>query len=248
MRLLFMAHEPSPAVELPDRKEITLREAITAAVYGKARTDIYELLKEPLVIHRGAEAPAGEEIAGDEERSTNKQRIILRHLLERLHEAAYAGRISFRGIKDGDDFADGHEKIDPLYFSVKRQLNWLRDTIGNPGPGSTPTDWHLVHIERESYVSLLEDMGISVKSGLDADVPGRRKTYAPGAQGRPTSKHLVLLEAQRRLNAGDYPETLVKFSGQLADWLKKTEPAAVPMTPKSIENNIRKIWHTQRPK
>jgi hypothetical protein len=109
----------------------------------------------------------------------------------------------------------------------------------------SPTDWHFVHVDREDYVAFLEDMGISVKSGPDAGVSGKRKTYQTGAQGRPTSRHIVLPEARRRLDAGDCPKTLAEFSRQLADWLEKTEPAAASMTPKAIENNIREIWRTR---
>ena len=89
-------------IKLPDRKEITLCEAVTAFVFGKASGFL------PYILY-------GE--AGTEEQSTKAKDLI-----ERLHSAAYAGRIKFRALKNGDNHADGHRVIDPLYFSEPRGL------------------------------------------------------------------------------------------------------------------------------
>ena len=92
-----MKSSNSQVVDLPDRKEITLCEAVTAFAYGKA----YDVRQFDLV--RSAEAPIKEHVAK------------LDDLLERLREAAYAGRINFRAIKEYGDAADGYKAIGPLF-------------------------------------------------------------------------------------------------------------------------------------
>jgi hypothetical protein len=93
---------------------------------------------------------------------------------------------------------------------------------------------------------LLRDMGVSVQQNPDADAMGKRKTFTTGTPGRPTSKHLVLPMAQRKLDDGDYPKTLIGFSSQLAEQLRIAEPGAAPMTPKTISNVIRKLWQARK--
>lgn len=87
--LIFMIY-----VQLPDRREITLQEAVTAFVYGKSR-----------------DAPAGPfypSFASDA-------------LLEQMHGAAHTGRVRFRALKIG---TSKYQEIDPLYFSMRRHFNW----------------------------------------------------------------------------------------------------------------------------
>ena len=171
-------------------------------------------------------------------------------LLERLHSAAYAGRVKFRAIQEGEHPEDGYKDIDPLYFSIKPLFNWPQDVIFQPENESS-TPWCFVHLDREEFASLLRDMGVSVRQNLD-DAPGSLKTYNTGLAGRPTSIHLVLPIAQSRLDAGDYPDTLTEFSEQLADAVAKAEPLAHRMTPKAIRNNpkLRELWRARqkRPK
>jgi hypothetical protein len=177
-----------------------------------------------------------------------------------LHSAAYAGRIKFRGLKNGDNPADGHRVIDPLYFSEPRGLRWGSDEIWvrdlsprHPKFKSQPPftlDWRDVHLDREDFEALLQAMGVSVVQSLDADAPGKLKTSRTGGPGRPTSKHFVLKRARRRLDAGDYPSKLSMFSRELADALRNEEPDAAPMTAKTVANAIRQLWneHQKPPK
>jgi hypothetical protein len=230
----------SQQIKLPDRKEISLCEAITAFVFGKANGLVQEMLY-------------GE--ATDEENSAKEKDLI-----ERLHDAAYAGRIKFRGLKNGDNHADGHRVIDPLYFSERRGFRWASDEIWERDrsperPKFKPhraftMDWHDVHLDREDFEALLRSMGVSVMQGFDSGAPGKRKTLITGMPGRPTSKHLVLGLARRRLDAGDYPPTLAMFSRELADELRNEEPDAAPMTAKTVANAIRELWraHHKSPK
>jgi hypothetical protein len=212
----------SQQLKLPDRKEITLCEAVTAFVFGKANYMMEEMLY-------------GE--ATNEENSAKAKDLI-----ERLHTAAYAGRIKFRGLKKGDNHADGHRVIDPLYFSEPRGLRWAGDEIWS----RDTIVWRDVHLDRVDFEALLRDMGVSVVQSLDADAPGKLKTSRTGGPGRPTSKHFVLKRARRRLDAGDYPPTLALFSRELADELRREEPDAAPMTAKTVSNAVRKLWHARQ--
>jgi hypothetical protein len=227
-------------LKLPDRKEITLCEAVTAFVFGKANDMVQEMLY-------------GE--TGNEEKSAKAKDLI-----ERLHSAAYAGRIKFRALKNGDNHADGHKDIDHLYFSEERGFRWDLDEIwvrdlSPERPKFKPhrafrMDWHDVHLDREDFEALLRDMGISVLQSLDAVAPGKLKTFKTGGPGRPTSKHFVLGKARCRLDAGDYPSKLSVFSRELADALRNEEPDAAPMTAKTVANAIRQLWneHQKLPK
>jgi hypothetical protein len=107
-------------------------------------------------------------------------------------------------------------------------------------------DWRDVHVDREDFEALLRDMGVSVQQSSEADAPGKRKTFTTGTPGRPASKHLVLPMAQRKLDDGDCPNTLIEFSRQLAKELRVAEPEAAPMTPKTISNVIRKLWQARK--
>jgi hypothetical protein len=148
-------------LKLPDRKEISLCEAVTAFVFGKANTMIQEMV--------------------DGEATNEENSAKAKDLTERLRSAAYAGRIKFRGLKNGDNPADGHRVIDPLYFSEPRGLRWGSDEIWvrdlsprNPKFKSQPPftmDWRDVHLDREDFEALLQAMGIAVVKSLDADAP-----------------------------------------------------------------------------
>jgi hypothetical protein len=230
----------SKELKLPDRKEITLCEAVTVVVFGKASNVVEQMIN--------GEAP------------TEEQSARAKDLVDQLHSAAYAGRIKFRGLKNSDDHADGHKDIDPLYFSEPRGLRWDCDEIWvrdlsrkYPVFKSRPPftrDWRDVHLDREDFETLLGEMGASVLQSPNADVLGNRKTSKTGLVGRPTSIQLVLPIARSRLDAADFPETLIKFSEQLAEALAKAEPRAHRMSAKTIRNNpeIRDMWHRKPPK
>jgi hypothetical protein len=239
---IFMMHgSDNQPIQLPDRQAITLCEAVTAFVYGRAWDTAQRLLL------RFARMGIGPVL-------TIEQSAKLDNLLERLNSAAYAGRIKFRALKIGKKYAaDGHKDIEPLYFSQQRGFEWYCDTIWSRDPNESDhstEDWHDVHLDREQFEALLRDMDVSVTQGPDAHVQRERKTFRTGAAGRSTSIHLVLKMAQRRLDAGDYPESLTMFCEQLAAELKATEPEAAPMTAKTMRNSakLRELWRRRLPK
>jgi hypothetical protein len=209
--------------QLPDRKRISLCEAVSASVYGEARD--------------------AQQFQGD--KGPKHQITKPEYLLARLREAGYAGRIRFYGVKEFGNTAEGWEEIDPMFFSVSPVFNWPQDAMRHDSEYSTP--WYFVHLDREGFVSLLGDMGISVQQepdppGPDAAVPDERKTYNTGVAGRPSSQHLVREMARRRFEKGDIPDTLTQLAEQLAEQLKNEEPLAAPMTAKTIANRFRDEW------
>jgi hypothetical protein len=227
----------SQPIKLPARPELTLCEAVTACVYGKA-------------------IPALRYMVDDETVTTEEEGNTVRLLTERLQEAAYAGRIKIRALKNGDTHADGHRDVDRLYFSESRGFRWERDEIwvcdlSPQHPKFVPNrafrmDWHDVHLDREEFEELLRRMRVPIIDESETNAPGQRKTLRTGMPGRPTSKHLVLKMAQRRLDSGTFPPSLAAFSRELADELRNGEPGAAPMKEKTIGNAIRKLWHARQ--
>ena len=208
---------------------MTLCEAVTAFIYGKAY-DLRQLA-----------------------RDTPKEQIAnAQDLLDRLHHAAYAGRVKFRALQEGDDPTTGYKDIEPLYFYVNPLFHWSQDVIVHE-QCELSRPWYFVHLDREDFASLLRDMGVSVQQSPDPhrpdlDIPGSQKTVRSGAQGAPTSMHLVLQEAQRQLDAGNYPGSLTAFTEELANWLEVAEPKAAPTKPKTMRNNpkLRELWRRRK--
>jgi hypothetical protein len=91
---------------------------------------------------------------------------------------------------------------------------------------------------------------------IEADAADRGSTDTPesaatpvrtGLAGRPTSRDIILAEAERRLAAGDYPETFTAFTEELHDWFAGTQEgrrpedrAPVP-TARTLENPLRPL-------
>lgn len=242
-------------IELPDRKEITLCEAVTALIYGKAR-DVKAYQTTHLNTGLGKLTPTfSKELTKNQKELTKKQKAVqneqtakLEGLLERVRGAAYAGNIKFRGIQEGADPADGYKDIDPLYFYTKPFFNWSQDVIFHREDEAS-TVWYFVHLDRGQFVLLLNDMGVSIQQSPRDHVEAEQKTSGTGLAGRPTSIHLVVASARRRLNAGDYPDTSTKFSEQLAEALATNEDAH-RVTAKAIRNNpeYRELWRRRPPK
>jgi hypothetical protein len=99
-----MRQEPDfKQYELPDRKEITLCEAVTAFALGKAM-DVLDFDLDRL----------------DGKSMTKEQNLKIRVFIQRLQNAAYAEHLTFRAHKTGDEEANTHRVIDNLYFSQPR--------------------------------------------------------------------------------------------------------------------------------
>src|SRR5271166_5647622 len=213
-------------IELPDRQEIALCEAVTAVVYGKACDTLWLNL----------------DLALEE---TEEDRVKANDLLWRLQSAAYAGRIKFRALKNGETHFAGHKRIDPLYFGIRRGFDWRHDQILNheldDPVGEPKKHWHSVHLDRQEFEELLREMSISVQQMA-------QRTFKTGLPGRTSAKDAILELARQRFERGDVPSSLADFSRQLADELKREYPQAPSATPKTIGNHIRSLFRARQKK
>jgi hypothetical protein len=210
---------------LPDRKEITLCEAVTAFAWGKFMGVFdFDLEERP---------------------PTQEQKDKVTKLIEGLQSAAYAGRITLRALRTGDDEADIHRAIDNLYFRRLRGFRWERDDIWSRGPSlrnpnfeerpGCTEDWRDVHVDRMQFEELLRDIGVPIAQHSKSGMPGR-----------PTSKYLILKMAEDRLNAGMRPTNLSQFAKQLAKDLSIKHPGAVPVTDKTVMNAVRGLYNSYK--
>ena len=172
-----------------------------------------------------------------------------KHLLEALREAAYAGRVKFRAIKDYGPLADGLKDIETICFYYEPSFNWPQDEISSAAE-ETPTVWCCVHLDREQFASLLTGMGYSVRPSSD-DVQAKLSIYKTGLAGRPSAMHLILPMAEARLDAGDCPRTKTELARQLVDQYKKEHPQGPRgVTVKTIRQNeeFQELWRQKGPK
>jgi hypothetical protein len=239
----------SQLIELPDRKEISLCEAVTAVIYGKAM-DIRQWQCECAEAAKSFDRwrhESGLWVWASNSNQPSPKESKINVLLEKLREAAYAGRVKFRAVPE--DAEDGYKDIDPLYFYVRPFFNWPGDAIYRPEDEST-RPWYFVHLDREQFVSLLKDMGVSVEPNSNSDALGRSKIYKTGLQGRPSAKGLALPRARARLSVGDYPDTKKEFSKQIVEAVAKAEPEAPRMTAKALSNDIEfsELWRQRPPR
>jgi hypothetical protein len=100
-----------------------------------------------------------------------------------------------------------------------------------------------------------EQVVANAEAPIEAGMAGQGSTDGPesaipvrtGLPGRPTSKDIILAEAERRLAAGDYPETMTAFTQELAAWLARTQEGRKPEdrapvpTPRTLENRVRPL-------
>jgi hypothetical protein len=69
--------------------------------------------------------------------------------------------------------------------------------------------------------------------------PPPPESYRTGASGRPSSRHLVQAEFERRVASGTALGTLAEEAAHLVSWLAEAHPSAPPMTEKTIRNTLR---------
>lgn len=80
--------------------------------------------------------------------------------------------------------------------------------------------------------------------------PPAAGVFQTGAPGRPNASHVVVTEAQRRIEKKEVvpePGDLASFARDLVDWWEgercKYKPPAPPLKSRSIENAIRALWN-----
>jgi hypothetical protein len=61
--------------------------------------------------------------------------------------------------------------------------------------------------------------------------------------GRRSSRNLIRVEAQHRLDTGEVPATLKEFGNDLSTWLADNHPDAPSMSGERVEKCVRDLWH-----
>jgi hypothetical protein len=120
----------------------------------------------------------------------------------------------------------GLKDIDPIYFYYNRTFIWTQDEIHSLEDESS-TIWSCVHLDRQQFVSFLQELGVSVQQNLDprapqdldAEVPAdlsNLETSGTGLAGRGTSIQYIIPRAKKRLDAGlsEHQNGICEASGQ----------------------------------
>lgn len=95
------------------------------------------------------------------------------------------------------------------------------------------TEYYRVEVRVDDFLALWPEARMSENSAPGSD------TSRSGAPGRPTSKHLVECELDRREAKGERRGTIDEWSKTLSDWLRTTHPTMPPMQPATIRNQLR---------
>jgi hypothetical protein len=96
----------------------------------------------------------------------------------------------------------------------------------------------------ESFATLAPLSG-----GAETSIPetGQAYPYRTGFAGRPTSKHLILKELERRGNVGECAGSVAQEARDLLAWFTDAHPDAPKPTAGTIENQIREPYRKLRP-
>ena len=167
-------------------------------------------------------------------------------------DGANAQRAYFKDEPIAVNFEGG--RIDPLFKSADVVGLWSADAAEIKQPSGIPQAWpaagepvpssrdyhgskdqQLVRIEPDAVppaVSAGENDGRSI-----TDYDRTESSYRTGLPGRPSSKHLCLAEARRRIASEDLGDSRAKFCDNLSEWLKAEHPLAAPITAKTLSND-----------
>ena len=89
-------------------------------------------------------------------------------------------------------------------------------------------------------------LAILHRSGASIDESSNLPNDHTGSQGRPTSRHLVFVEFQRRAGADEVAKTITEESRHLANWLRVQHPGLARMTARTVENAIRRDFKNHK--
>jgi len=107
------------------------------------------------------------------------------------------------------------------------EWNWLREFCHR---------WAEARGEESADLFDLHDL-----EGEERD--GSLDQYRTGAPGRPTIMHLIRVELERRISAGEVLATLAAQAEALRGWAATTHPTAPTPTSRTIQNGIRELYN-----
>ncbi len=147
-------------------------------------------------------------------------------------------------LKDGAyiDLLSGHLRADPL---LEKHSGYQRST------------YHYVDIERDAFFKALaaaepryqatDDKPIELADASTATDTPKLDPYRTGLPGRPTIKHKILDEFQKRVEMNTFHLKLTSEAEELRKWAEKEHPDAPRPTLGTIENLIRDEHRRAKP-
>ena len=72
---------------------------------------------------------------------------------------------------------------------------------------------------------------------------GAEEPFRTGLPGRPSAKHLILQEFERRAHRGECLPTVIAEAKAIWSWYEANNPHGISVTEKTIENNIRFLYN-----
>ena len=146
--------------------------------------------------------------------------------------------------------------VHPTQTSESAAAGWpasetaaVPDSLSSPAKVASDTSFSVSpkSASAESRSTIAEGTQQLERAGSEqATAPVSDRT---GAQGRPTSRHIVMQEFQRRIENKAVLDALGEEAQALSDWLAAEHPGFPPMTRKTVENSIRdahRNWKTSK--
>jgi hypothetical protein len=183
---------------------------------------------------------------------------ILRAATSPIIESLAHGKITATGIHEPEASSSGRKSISAEFFVgdlwVLRRVGWRLIRLTAHGARVSEEKRGYCKVRLETAARRAADrVDVTLGEPTTAGEPAQTVPYRTGAEGRPSSWHLVEPEVMRRFVGGkcpNTPEEFDEFCCELEAWLRKTYPGAPSMTKKTIKNKTRGLWRAfeKRPK
>jgi hypothetical protein len=174
-----------------------------------------------------------------ESKSVRNQKV--RELMDQIALGQYDYRFFWADERERDCLTDelrrtGHKR-DRLPGDFWKQglvnLNFSAVTFPPDNPAARTI------VELEIFVPAVATEAVAV------DEPAA-DPYLTGCPGRPTSKYLLLAEAESRLSSGWPGTKLEDFVSELLQWLAKEHPRASQTRPSTAKNALRETFNLHK--
>lgn len=171
---------------------------------------------------------------------------VWQEVFSELLAAISSDRVRVTGLRDGEvDLIPGHKfagcQVDYPHSDAPMDLMASEDVYLRSHPYVNEERWRngIDDALVNRHGSLWKQLMVEKESVRERWPFGFSPRSKSGLPGRPTSKHLIMRELERRFAAGMMLPSVGKEAGALWDWLRLTHSDDPPGTAKTIENQIR---------
>lgn len=234
---------------LPEGRNIRLQEAITWAFTGWSWSNATSSLNDIHEVEQRDDFPTENSIYAlipevPQEYSMERDGALFSRFDASLSDACFRGEISLTGRRTG---SKNFETIPHTYFFKPRGFSYLYgDKIDD-----TPTnasldvifanrddgDWEDAVVDRDQFLAWFNKAKAHIVGVAEIPDTPSPTIYRTGGQGKPSAMHLIIREAERRVEIDDVPDSKKLFTEQLSAWLSSSHKLAPNTTPKAIGNN-----------